>query len=242
MKKRADQILVERGLAQSRKTAQALILAGRVIRPLSPVPLKPGSLIPEDSPLDVSMAETYVSRGGEKLRAALEHFRISIAGKVCLDVGASTGGFTDCLLQHGAKKIYAVDVGHGQMHPKIRNCSQVRLFEKTNARYLKPSLFPIPPELAVIDVSFISLRKVLPAVTQCLCKPAELICLIKPQFEAEPKQIRKGVLRDEAIREKILRALEEFAPSLSLVSRGTIPSPLKGPKGNVEILWHLQLC
>ena len=194
-KLRFDQLLVERGLFETRSKAQAAIMAGKV-RLAGHARLKAGSEVPEDAPVEVlADACPFVSRGGLKLRAALDAFGVDPRGRVCLDVGASTGGFTDCLLKRGAKRVHAVDVGHGQLNAKLRADPRVRVLEETHARDLMPALIDPPPDLAVIDVSFISLTKVLPHVLRCLPGPFDLIALIKPQFELEPKKTPKGIVR-----------------------------------------------
>lgn len=237
MKERLDVLLVERGLAESREQAQRLIRAGQVASE-DKVLSKPGHKFDTVTPLSVKDLPRFVSRGGDKLEAAFSEFGLDVAGLVCLDIGASTGGFTDCLLQHGASKVYAVDVGKGQLHWKLRNDERVDIREETNARYLEAYDIPEKAALAVVDVSFISLTKVLPAVLKVTKDDASIVTLIKPQFEAGRKQVEKGgVVRDPAVREEVVEKIREFGETeLGLKCRGSIESPVKGPAGNVEFL------
>ncbi len=234
---RLDELLVLKGLAESRSKAQRLILAGKV-KSGSAVLTKPGAYVSEGIEVDVSAMERFVSRGGEKLAFALEYFKIKVEGLICMDIGASTGGFTDCLLQNGAKLVYAIDVGTAQLHWKLRNDKRVISFENTNARYLKGELFDVSPEFATVDVSFISLTKVLPAITNILSENGGMITLIKPQFEAERKEIgRGGVVRSDEVRMRVIEKIRKFGEEeLSLNWLGACPSPLAGPKGNIEFL------
>ncbi len=240
---RIDRLLVDRGLVESRERGHALILAGQVLVNGQKQD-KAGALVPEDAELRI-LGEVlpYVSRGGLKLAAALQEFGLSADGKVALDVGASTGGFTDCLLQHGAKKVYAVDVGYGQMAWKIRQDPRVTTIERVNIRAIEPALVPEPVDIAVIDVSFISLEKVVPSILQFLRPGAELVALIKPQFEVGREQVGKGgIVRDEAARTTAVTRITEFIGSLGFKVKGVIPSPITGQDGNVEFLiyaiWH----
>ena len=236
MKRRLDQILVERGLAASREQARRLIMAGEILLDGHPA-TKPGKNVPDDCRLQVLSRPRYVRRGGEKLAAALSHFKVPVAGRVCLDVGASTGGFTDCLLQHGARRVYALDVGHGQLDWRLRNDPRVVVMEGVNARYLRKSDLPETPGAAVVDVSFISLTMILAPVTGVLAGGAWIITLVKPQFEAGRSQVaRGGVVRDEEVRRKTVVKVREYGTSLGLEWLGVIPSPLRGPAGNVEYL------
>ncbi|MDZ7641355.1 MAG: TlyA family RNA methyltransferase [Desulfurivibrio sp.] len=237
MKERLDKLLVARGLAASRPQAQALIGAG-VVSGVDRVLDKAGTLVAVDTPLHVKENPCpYVSRGGLKLAAALDHFAIDPAGLVAIDIGASTGGFSDCLLQRGARRIYAVDVGYGQLAWKLRQDERVVVRERTNARYLTPADFPERPALAVIDASFISLKLLLPPLLPLLEPGAQLVALIKPQFEAGRERIGKGgVVRDERVHREVVADLEEFALQSGLTGVGVIPSPLPGPKGNREFL------
>ncbi len=232
MKKRLDTLLVERGLAESREKAQALILAGKVLVE-GEVVSKPGTFIRPEARIEVKGSLPYVSRGGLKLEFALKAFKVDPAGKVAIDVGASTGGFTDCLLQHGAARVYAVDVGYGQLAWKLRQDPRVVVLERTNIRYLES--LPEPVDLATIDVSFISLRLVLPPVIRLMKPRAEILALIKPQFEAGREKVgRGGVVRDPQVHKEVLESLVDYAHSLGLSTLGLVPSPLLGPAGNVE--------
>ncbi len=234
---RLDQALVERGLAESRHKARAVVMAGNV-RVNGRLVDKPSALIATSERLDVIKPPPFVSRGGEKLDHAMRVFGLEVAGLFCLDVGSSTGGFTDCLLQRGAARVAAVDVGKGQLHHRLREDERVLALEGVNARYLSSSDLPEQPGFACVDVSFISLAKVLPAVSATLCSGAIIVTLIKPQFEAGRNQIgRGGVVRDPAVRaevvEKTRRAIED---STNLAWMGMVESPLLGPAGNVEFL------
>ena len=236
-KLRIDRLLVDRGLVESRERGQALILAGQVLVNGQKQD-KAGALVPEDAELRI-LGEVlpYVSRGGLKLAAALREFGVSADGKVALDVGASTGGFTDCLLQHGAKKVYAVDVGYGQMAWKIRQDPRVVTIERVNIRAIEPSLVPETVDMAVIDVSFISLEKVIPSILQFLRTGAELVALIKPQFEVGREQVGKGgIVRDVAARTAAVERVTIFIQEQDFDVKGIIPSPITGQDGNVEFL------
>ncbi len=240
-KTRLDVYLAEHGLAESRSAAQRLIMAGRV-RINDQVAYKASDSIGDTDSVTVDQPPMFVSRGGDKLLAALQAFGLQeLNGFTCVDVGASTGGFTDCLLQHGAVKVYAVDVGHGILHWKLRQDARVVTMEKTNARYLKG--FPEKINLVTIDASFISLRTLLPVVKSWLVDDAcKIIALIKPQFEAGRKDAAKGegVIRDVSIHRRILVDILEFAVKTGFQVRGLIRSPLTGPKGNVEFLIYLE--
>jgi 23S rRNA (cytidine1920-2'-O)/16S rRNA (cytidine1409-2'-O)-methyltransferase len=232
VKKRVDVLLVERGLAETRSQAQALVLAGRV-RGYD----KPGQQVSEDVELDVKQPAPYVSRGGEKLRNALDAFAILVAGRDCADVGASTGGFTDCLLQAGAARVVAIDVGYGQLHPRIRSEPRVTVLERTNARTL--TQLPFAPELVVCDVSFISATKALPPVL-ALARPGwEAVVLVKPQFEAGRANVPKGVVRDPEVQRKAIETVIEAARGWGGDLAGVVDSGLPGPKGNREFFIHL---
>jgi 23S rRNA (cytidine1920-2'-O)/16S rRNA (cytidine1409-2'-O)-methyltransferase len=238
-KHRLDRLLVERGLVESREKGQALILAGQVLVNGQKLD-KAGAFVAEDADIRIIGEQMpYVSRGGLKLEAALKEFKIDVAGRTALDVGASTGGFTDCLLQHGAKKVYAVDVGYGQLAWKLRQDSRVVLIERTNIRELDASRIPDPLDIAVIDVSFISLEKVIPSVLPFLAQNGVVIALIKPQFEVGRGQVgRGGIVRDEAARDAAVRRILDVTAGLGLDVRGVIPSPLKGQDGNIEYLMY----
>lgn len=238
-KLRLDQLLVERGHFPTRAKAQAAIMAGKVRVVGHPNP-KAGLSLAEDAAVEVLPdACPYVSRGGLKLAAALDAFGVDPKARVALDVGASTGGFTDCLLQRGAACVHAVDVGHGQLDTKLRADARVRVFEGLHARDLTPALLEPRPDLAVIDVSFISLERVLPPVAACLERPFDLIALIKPQFELEPKKVPKGIVRKPEHRDEAISRVRAAARGLGLAERGLIESPVHGAKGNVEFLIHL---
>jgi len=236
-RRRLDQLLVERGLVESRSRAQRLVLAGAVRADGRPV-FKPGQEFPAQVVLAVAAPERFVGRGGEKLERAFEVFALDVQAKVCLDVGASTGGFTDCLLQHGAIKVFAVDVGKGQLHWKLRQDPRVIVMERVNARHLKPGDFTAVPAFASVDVSFISLTNVLPAVNTTLCNGATLVTLIKPQFEAGRREVcRGGVVRDAAVHARVVSEICAFGQAeLGLVWRGVCESPIRGPAGNIEFL------
>ena len=232
MKKRVDVLLVERGLAESRSQAQALVLAGLV-----PGHEKPGEQVDEEAELEVSRLPQFVSRGGEKLRNALNAFDVGVAGRDCADVGASTGGFTDCLLQAGARRVIAIDVGYGQLHPRLREDPRVTVLERTNARLLTE--LPFPPELVVCDVSFISATKVLPPVLAFAQPGWEAVVLVKPQFEAPRTAVRKGVVRDPRVWREALQHVIEAAHGWGGRTVGVVDSGLPGPKGNREFFVHL---
>jgi 23S rRNA (cytidine1920-2'-O)/16S rRNA (cytidine1409-2'-O)-methyltransferase len=237
MKVRADVLLQQRGLAESRTKAQALILAGSVVAGEHRVE-KPGQLLDEGIGLRLKEQLKYVSRGGLKLEAALDHFALSPAQRVCADLGASTGGFTDLLLQRGAAKVHAIDVGYGQLHPKLRADARVKVHERFNARELSQELLGESCAAAVADLSFISLRLVLPALVSVLRREDAWICvLVKPQFEAGRKEVGKGgVVRDPSVHERVVLEISEEIQRLGLQLRGSIPSPLEGPAGNREFL------
>lgn len=235
-KRRLDQLLVERGLFATRAKAQAAIMAGKV-RVEGHASPKAGSPVAEDAAVAVLPdACPFVSRGGLKLAAALDAFAIDPRGRVALDLGASTGGFTDCLLQRGAACVHAVDVGHGQLDAKLRADARVKVYEGLHARDLSPELLSPRPDLAVIDVSFISLTRVLGPALACLARPGELVALVKPQFELEPKKVPKGIVRSPEHREEALARVRAAAAELGLRERGALESPVHGAKGNVETL------
>jgi len=235
-----DQLLVQKGLAESRERAKAIIMAGH-IKVDGILVDKPGSLIPVSGSISLKKPScSYASRGGLKLEAALKHFSVDVDDLVLLDVGASTGGFTDCLLQHGASKVIAVDVGYGQLDWKLRQDPRVEVLEKTNIRHLKPENLEEPINGAVIDVSFISLRLVVPPVSQLLLSRAFIIALIKPQFEVGKGQVGKGgVVRNPSLHRQIIDDLANFFKNAGWTVEGHIPSPLLGPKGNREFLMYL---
>lgn len=240
-KERADKLVFERGLAESREKARALIMAGQIVCNDHLV-TKPGQMLPAGADIrskgDVC---PFVSRGGLKLAKALIEFSIEVGGKVAIDVGASTGGFTDCLLQNGASKVIAVDVGYGQLAWKLRQDERVVNLEKTNIRYLERDALPVIPELAVIDASFISLDKVLPGTLGLLADQAEIVALIKPQFEVGKGQVGKGgVVKDESKHREVVASVIELAATLGLTVVGVVESPILGPKGNKEFLIYLK--
>lgn len=239
---RLDQLLVERGFADSRTRAQALVLAGKVgvgEGDAARRDRKPGDLIPGDTPVKVVGAEPYVGRGGHKLAAALDAFAINPTGMTCLDVGASTGGFTDVLLQRGARRVYALDVGRGQLAESLRRDPRVVSMERTNARDLAATTLPEPIDLATVDVSFISLAKVLGPTRSTLAPYGQVIALAKPQFEAGRGRTDKGIVRDPAIHREVLRDVVATAAAVGLGSRDVIASPITGADGNREFLLHL---
>jgi 23S rRNA (cytidine1920-2'-O)/16S rRNA (cytidine1409-2'-O)-methyltransferase len=233
-KQRLDLLMLERGLAPSREKARAMIMAGEVLVNGAMVD-KPGTPIKAEAEITVKSKPRFVSRGGDKLAAALDAFDVPVQGAVCADVGASTGGFTDALLQYGAARVYAMDVGYGLLDAKLRNDPRVVLMEKTNARYVET--LPEPITLAVVDASFISLRLLLPVVKGWLAPQADVIPLIKPQFEAGRDDVGKGgVVRDPKVHARVLEEVLSFAQALGFTQRGLIQSPLKGPAGNIEFL------
>lgn len=236
-KVRLDQLMVERGIAESREQAQRLIRAGAVTA-AGQTADKPGRVYPLDVRLDVSARERFVSRGGLKLDHAMEIFGLQVKGLVCLDVGASTGGFTDCLLQRGAARVYAVDVGRGQLHWRLRNDPRVVVREGVNARYLAKCDFPEEMDFAVADVSFISLTRILAPIKDLLKAGAAIVTLIKPQFEAGRGQVdRGGVVRDPETRQGAIEKVRRFGVEmLDLEWHGLCESPIKGPAGNIEFL------
>lgn len=241
-RERIDKLLVERGLAESRTKAQAMVMAGVVLVKEQRVE-KASDQFATDSEIRIKRAEDptarYVGRGGLKLEAALREFQIDVSGLVCLDVGASTGGFTDCLLQNGAARVFAIDVGHNQIDWRLRNDPRVEVREGINARYLQPQDFPGKFDLAVIDVSFISLTKILPSVVPLLRPAGSMVVLIKPQFEVGRGEVGSGgVVRNQNKRVKVVSEINEFASTLGLQVEGTIESPVTGAEGNVEYLAH----
>ena len=232
---RIDRLLVERGLFESRAKAQAAIEAGLVLADGKPVG-KASDPIAQDAELSAEHAHPYVSRGGVKLAAALDHFGIDPTGLVCLDVGASTGGFTDVLLARGARRVHAIEVGRNQLHPRLRARSDVTLIEGTDIRELVPEAIAQAPALVVIDVSFISLRLVLPPALSLACPPARLVALIKPQFEAGRSHLRKGVVRDPQVHAAVCDVVTQSIAALGWSVLGILPSPILGGDGNREFL------
>lgn len=235
-KQRLDTLLVGRGLTESRERAKQLILAGEVIV-AGNAQVKPGQLISSDAEIVVKQPPRYVSRGGLKLEKALQVFQVDVRDSIAIDVGASTGGFTDCLLQHGAKFVYAVDVGHGQLIWKLRQDPRVCVIEGTNIRTIDVNRFESPVEIGVVDVSFISLQKVLPIVTQIVNPIGDVLALVKPQFEAGRQHVGKGgVVRDARVHVQVLGNIVQFIQGLDLSVMGISHSPIRGPAGNIEYL------
>jgi 23S rRNA (cytidine1920-2'-O)/16S rRNA (cytidine1409-2'-O)-methyltransferase len=241
MKTRLDVACVEQGLFESREKALRAIMAGLVTVNGKPAdkagqPVRDGdvlALLKDDCP--------YVSRGGLKLKGAIDHFGIKAAGRTCLDIGVATGGFTDCFLQEGAEKVYAVDVGEGQLHEKMKTHPRVVFMPQTNARFLKPELFPERPTLCAIDVSFISLKLILGPVLSVMAPGGEVVALVKPQFELQPADLRRGIVKDEPTRQKAMEGMRAFlkAELPAAAEKGLMDSPVKGAKGNLEFLWLL---
>ncbi|MEE1179692.1 MAG: TlyA family RNA methyltransferase [Lachnospiraceae bacterium] len=241
MKKRLDILLVEKNLASSREKAKAIIMSG-IVYVDGQKEDKAGSTFPEEAVIEVrGNTLRYVSRGGLKLEKAMTHFDVTLEGKVCMDVGSSTGGFTDCMLQNGAVKVYAIDVGHGQLDWKLRNDERVVCMEKTNIRYVEPKDIQEAPDFSSIDVSFISLTKVLIPVYNLLTETGEVVCLIKPQFEAGREKVgKKGVVRDPKVHEEVIHKVIDFALANGYGVHHLEFSPIKGPEGNIEYLLHLK--
>ena len=238
-KQRIDILLVKRGLVENQAKAQAMVMAGEVVVG-GAVVTKPGTPVNEEAAITIVAPPPFVSRGGIKLAYALDQFQLDVSDKVAADIGASTGGFTDCLLQRGAARVYAIDVGYGQLAWKLRQDERVVVVERTNARYLER--LPEPAELVTIDASFISLHLLLPAVARWLSPGADVIPLIKPQFEAGRGQVGKGgVVRDPAVHRQVLEKVADYAKAHGLAVLGLIRSPITGPAGNVEFLMHLRL-
>ncbi|HET9196942.1 MAG TPA: TlyA family RNA methyltransferase [Solirubrobacterales bacterium] len=234
-KSRIDAVLADRGVFPSRSAAAGAVRAGEVrIGRDGPVALRPSQLVEPDASLIVAAGPRYVSRGGTKLENALEALGVDVAGRDCLDVGASTGGFTDCLLQRGAARVAAVDVAYGQLDVRLRQDPRVHVIERVNARALEPADLPSAPTLATVDVSFISLTKVLPAVARCLVPGGEVLAMVKPQFELGRDRVGKGVVRDPADRREAIQTVAVAARDLGLPVRGFASSGLPGPKGNRE--------
>jgi len=237
MKVRLDKLLMDRGLAETRSKALALVMSGSVSVD-GRVVTKAGSDVREGADIALKEGMPYVGRGALKLEAALDAFQVDPAGKVAIDVGASTGGFTELLLVRGAARVYALDVGHGQLHYRLQHDPRVISLEGVNARYLDPSLIPEACDIATCDVSFISLKLIIPPLLKVLKPAADLIALIKPQFEVGRNAVKKGIVRDTTALEEVLRDMEVFMHSLDLAVTGVIPSPIKGAKGNQEYLMH----
>ena len=236
---RLDRVLVRRGLAPTRARAQALVMAGRVVSSGLRME-KPGAAVAPDIPLEVLPGRRFVSRGGEKLDGAIDRFDIEVEGRDAMDVGASTGGFTDVLLGRGASRVVALDVGRGQLDWGLRNDERVHVIEGLNARYLKPEDLPFLPVLAVVDVSFISLELVLPAVARSLDAQGDIVALVKPQFEVGRREVgKRGIVRDPALHRRVLQRIVHFAGSFEWHARGLFASPIRGAEGNREFFVHL---
>ena len=241
MKERLDVLLVKNGLAESREKAKVIIMSGQVFVNNQRED-KPGQSFNDDCIIEVhGNTLKYVSRGGLKLEKAMNNFDVTLSGKVCMDIGSSTGGFTDCMLQNGAVKVYSVDVGHGQLDWKLRNDDRVVCMEGTNARYLTREDIDDTIDFASCDVSFISLTKILPAIHEILSENGEMVCLIKPQFEAGKDKVGKnGVVRDKKVHEEVVRNIIEFTNNSGFLVLNLDYSPIKGPKGNIEYLMHIR--
>ena len=240
-KYRLDLLLIEKGLAKSRQRAQALVMAGKVLVNERPVD-KPGFFVSPEDRIELKGTDIpYVSRGGLKLEAALQALSLDVKGSICIDVGASTGGFTDCLLQHGAECVYAVDVGYGQLAWSLRQDPRVIVIERTNVRHMTDDAIPAPVDLVTIDVSFISLKIVVPAIIKFLKPDASILALIKPQFEVGKKQVGKGgVVKQPELHQQVIKELSKFFETMKLAPLSVYPSPLLGPKGNREFFMFLK--
>jgi 23S rRNA (cytidine1920-2'-O)/16S rRNA (cytidine1409-2'-O)-methyltransferase len=239
-KVRLDQLVFERGLAPSRERARALVLAAQVTVDGQPIS-KAGAQVESDAEVALVLPDhPYVGRGGLKLAHALDAFHVDVTGREALDIGASTGGFTDVLLQRGAVRVVALDVGHGQLDWKLRNDPRVIVIEHFNARHLTLANLPAPVDFVCIDVSFISLRQIFPVLPPILNAGADVVALVKPQFEAGREEVRKGVIRDPVIHGRVVEEVAGAAAAVGLASLGTVPSPITGQKGNVEFLMHLR--
>lgn len=243
MKERLDVLLVKRNLAESREKAKAIIMAGNVFVEDQRED-KAGTTFPDDVKIEIKgHTLKYVSRGGLKLEKAMENFDVSVEGKVCTDVGSSTGGFTDCMLQNGAVKVFAIDVGRGQLDWKLRQDERVVCMEKTNIRYVTPEDIGQPVDFSSIDVSFISLTKVLEPIRNYLTEEGEIVALIKPQFEAGREKVgKKGVVRERSTHHEVIEKVAEYANSIGFEIKNIDFSPIKGPEGNIEYLIHLKKC
>lgn len=240
-KKRLDTLVFERGFAESREKAKTIVMLGNVYVNNQKSD-KPGTMLPTDVPIEVrGQGLKYVSRGGLKLEKAVSLFSLDLADKICMDIGASTGGFTDCMLQNGAQKVYSVDVGYGQLAWKLRTDSRVVNLERTNIRYLTAEQVTEPIDFFSVDVSFISLSLVLPAARAFLSDNAQAVCLIKPQFEAGREKVgKKGVVRDKSVHEEVIEKIRDLALEQGFSILGLTFSPVKGPEGNIEYLIYLE--
>ena len=242
-KERLDVLLVNNGLATSREKAKTMIMEGLVFIKGNRED-KPGSMFPDDSVIEIKGEKLrYVSRGGLKLEKAMDVFPIDLTDAYCMDIGASTGGFTDCMLQNGAAYVFSIDVGYGQLDYKLRSDERVCCMEKTNFRYVTPEDIGKPIDFASVDVSFISLDKILKPAYEILKEDGQMVCLIKPQFEAGKEKVgKKGVVRDSAVHIEVIEKVVDFAKSIGFSIRGLDYSPIKGPEGNIEYLLHIQKC
>jgi len=241
MKKRLDVLIFEKNLVESRSKAQALVMEGKVFVDGEKI-TKAGTQVNEDAVIEIEKQNPYVSRGGLKLESVLSLFDIDFTDKICIDIGASTGGFTDCMLQHGAKKVYAVDVGTAQLHYKLRNDKRVVNIENVNFRYFDKSLLKDKIDIVTIDVSFISLDKILPVVSEVVTNESLVVAMIKPQFELEPFEVKKGVVKDESLRQKAIDKIKKCAINLGFEILKEQDSAVKGPKGNLEHFVLLKNC
>ncbi len=233
MKKRLDVLIFERGLCETRSKAQAIVMEGIVLVDGKKI-TKSGTQVDDTSLIEIEKQNPYVSRGGLKLESVLKLFDVDFTDKVCMDIGASTGGFTDCMLQHGAKKVYAVDVGTAQLHYKLRNDKRVVNIENVNFRYFDKNLLKDIIDVITIDVSFISLDKILPLASEIISVTGIIIAMVKPQFELEPNEIKKGVVKNEELRQKAINKIKDFSEKLNLEILKEQDSGVKGPKGNLE--------
>ncbi|MGI6168373.1 MAG: TlyA family RNA methyltransferase [Christensenellales bacterium] len=238
-RQRLDSYLAEQGYFESREKARIAVMAGDVL--VNDRSMKPSYEVKETDRILVKEKQRYVSRGGYKLEKALEVFQIDLTGKLCADIGASTGGFTDCMLQQGASRVYCVDVGYGQLHYKLRSDARVVVMERTNARLLTPDAFDVPLAFVSVDVSFISLKLVLPPISACLDERGEIVALIKPQFEAGRNAVGKnGVVREASVHIGVIGGIVEAVEQMGLIAAGLDFSPIKGPEGNIEFLLHVK--
>jgi 23S rRNA (cytidine1920-2'-O)/16S rRNA (cytidine1409-2'-O)-methyltransferase len=239
LKKRIDEALVERGILKSRSEAKRFIIEGRVLLN-GQVVLKPNTKVSLEDRIELKVPKQFVSRGGEKLSHALDVFNVDVKGKIAGDIGASTGGFSDCLLQRGVKKIYAVDVGYGQFDFSLRNDPRIILLERTNARYLSEKEIPEKLQIVVMDVSFISITKILPALLSLTVDDVDIVSLIKPQFEGKAEYLKKGIIKDKKFHFIILKELVNKITEIGLVPINVTNSPIKGNKGNIEFFFHIK--
>uniref|UniRef100_A0A7C4TW63 TlyA family RNA methyltransferase n=1 Tax=Caldisericum exile TaxID=693075 RepID=A0A7C4TW63_9BACT len=239
MKRRLDEEIVRRNLLNSRNEAKVFILEGKVsVNGVKAI--KPSELVSEEDSIEILSSKEYVSRGGYKLASALSTFNIDVREKVCVDIGASTGGFTHCLLKNGARRVYAIDVGSGLLDPIIRENPKVTLIENFNARFLSPNVINEHVGIVTIDVSFISILKIIPGVKEIICEDADIISLIKPQFEGEPRYLKKGIVKNEDFHKIILKRVRDGIKDMGLVVINATYSPIRGGKGNIEFFFHIK--